>query len=89
MRDNFPPPLPDLDHLSTAEAVQLLADEMDALRAAISQRGRRRAEIVLAAVEADGQRGAARRVAEEVDLSESAVNKLVHEARKNRQDRAA
>lgn len=71
----------DYDDLPLAKAELRLRNEIEQHRAAMSQLGRRRAQLVAAEVKQRG-RGGASQVATELGLTEGAVYKLVHEARK-------
>jgi DNA-binding MurR/RpiR family transcriptional regulator len=73
------------DDLPLPEAEQRLRAEIEEHRSEMSRLGRRRARLIAAAVERHGRGGPAI-VATETGLSVPAVNKLVHEDRKQRSD---
>jgi DNA-binding MurR/RpiR family transcriptional regulator len=64
-----------------AEADHRLREEIEAHRAAMSEIGKRRAALVANAVQLRGRAGVAE-VAAELGLSQSAVRRLIAEARK-------
>jgi DNA-binding MurR/RpiR family transcriptional regulator len=64
-----------------AQADQQLREEIEAHRAAMSEIGKRRAALVANAVNLRGRTGVAE-VADELGLSQSAVRRLIGEARK-------
>jgi hypothetical protein len=74
------------EHLPLDEADRRLREAIEKHRAAMAPLGRRRAELVAADVQRRGQRGVAE-VAAVLGLSESAVRRLVSEAKRHAQER--
>jgi DNA-binding MurR/RpiR family transcriptional regulator len=71
----------DLEGLSLAEADKLLRTQIEEHRDAMSELGRRRAALIGAAVQSRGRSGVAE-VAELLGLSQSAVRRVLVEAKK-------